>query len=1237
MNEQIASNTNHFGLPGNDYGLIDKTAQAVGLSEINLKTAQPLVSQREHNVFFDTRNCTGVLSLREAQLAFAYVIATDGKIPPELFKNALNNSGNVDENRLLSVVQQMYNQGLITGFPQGGGPSVSGNVASFRLPKMIKQVKSIEIINIIIPRDIIPLYIYFPDFINNCLPINIDNINLLAPDSGQASSTWQSPIPATYEDFFDSSLPDSVANKLGGVYFTPLRYFRTYTGPNCMPNPHTPPPYNLWNPPQDNNSTDPWPFQPQPIRGQRVPTYIAKNGVTFSGYGLYDLEDFPERQELRLSDGNSIEIPVRKLILKLIVPEGQYINGRSAEDIIDDSVTNDFNNQGIVTEPLSQTGYGDYQRFIPGPGIGMNYQPNQPRAGKAAPIDLSITTYDSTTGYLGPNPVPFPNFRGNVWGPYSRPGDRFQNASLQLTVDELYLNGDLKNLEGNDIIWPYWDPSTEPYRFEYYVLAFRRPRTPVRFDNFESSSNINIKNAMRIQYAGGYGAVYSYIGVNTTVRGGLGNLVTGGLPNTQYDGSIHSVNATKWVTPAEDNPVTYDDSLPGPQKPSIVADTDPNGYAGWPYLWRTIAPQIGNIYVPVTAGGVGPMSRWDSEAWVKSSNLLENGQTLGSSQWADSPVIGQANNWCLPTVNETDNQVLSNQPWGKVEALKPWIGGTDYLAGGVYRVLPYRTEIGNSIITAGDATVGTVGSIGEVITITSFDPLISIVSIGFLTNALPGSVVPNDLLPSGDNCTVFIDGGDSLLELHVGGNNYSIQDNVGTRAQTGKGSGLSVNILSVIDVIYPFGSSSEFTVNGVVDQIEIANPGSGYEIGDVISIFQTGSNNNALFQVTNSTEITIDIVPEYDVWHYHDPMATGPSSSLSVPQQTQDLVNGIDICTTDCPDNCTPAAGEYVIDIGESGALFSDAADDPRQTPDPPELLKCDYVDQPSPEQEWEDDIEAGTATCRPLDTNQRIKQTSTYIDRRVAYSDFGQGNGLLITNLLSYRDFFVSSTPDTDIVVTIRQARRNVYTQSINSNTSDSNLVIPIRLNLGTTSGTLEYVEAVQGTLTSSGVYWKKNFYPPTANLDFLELEFTTYDGTPISLERTLGFSKIINEQATLLSSSIISSNVVHGSYSFSSPELPPFVSISSNSPSSVLLAGSTSTKGLTNAFNPLLSQYTQRNLSIMFKVINYHAENPGIQPIVKEMPEALRAQPMVDRKQRTSEEFRDLVPVASNLDEYF
>lgn len=1212
---KMNSMTNTYGLPGNQYGLVDKQSQAVGLSEVNLKDNPPQVTQRDNLIYIDTRDCLGQLSLREAQLAFSYDVASRGKIEPSEFKKSLNNNSLVDPQKLVNVVDRLDRENIIQGFPRfkPGDPWIEGNKMNVKLPKILKLVKNIDIVNAIIPRDIIPMYVYFPNFIDSCLPITLNESGskYLNPSVTQPSSTWESPVPETPEDFFDSDIQGLASNKLGGVYETPLRYWRSYTSVNSMPNPHTPPPYQLWNPPQDYHSENPWPFQKKPVSGQRIPSYRAKNGVIFTGYGLYDLEDFPEFQQVQVGNGTTIQIPIRKLILKLIVPKGQYVNGISAEEIIDNSNSDDFNNVGVVDNPLIQTGYGDYQRFIPGPGLGMKYQPNQPRNFKSVPIDLTCSTYDPDTGYIGPMPVPFPNFRGNVWGPYGRPGDRFQNASLQLTIDELYMNGDLENLEGNPIIWPEFDPTKESYTLEYFIATLKRINTTVRFNNFDTASNPNLTNAMRVQFDGGFGAVSVAVG-DSTVRGIPGSLEINGLPNTQYDGQIHKLNPDIWIEPRKDNPSNWLDTLSGPQKPSIVSSST---FLGWNYIWRDIFPWTGEVYVPVTAGGTGPMEYYDcsTDEWKKSES--KEPLTKGSSQWSCSPVIGQSNNYCLPSSNPSTLEYAGNLPWGQVQTLQLTDGGTNYELNGDYRLAKYTDTIfGNEVII----TVTSINSIGRILTFTNgpvvFTETDVLVALQENTAVPSGTILPT----SGDNASFLVQA-PNLIQLHTGGSNYQVAKNVPTKTQSGSGTGLTVDILSVFDLAP--------NVPGVINSIEINNPGSGYVVGDVVSIFQEESDTNGLLLITDAIAVNTSIIPENNIYHYMDPLATASASS-TLPSLLQDYLNGTD-CTTDCPDNCSPLLGDYVVCTGDAIADASNACDDPRPFPDPKCLLKCDYIALESPETEWENEVNAGTAQCRPNDTNLRTKQRSTYIDRRLSYTDFGAGNGRLISSLTNYRSLFISSTPDTDIVIHIQQASRNVYTQSLNSQVSHSNFFIPIRLSLGSTSGTLEYVEAVQGQLTSAGVYWRKDFHPPLAKLSEFVLSFYTYDSVPIPLERTLGFKRQFNEQVTLFSTSILSSYILHGNYADFIPNLPPFSTSTISTPSSTLLTGASNSKSQSDPFNPTLFQYTQRNLSLSFRVQNYQSENPGITHIIKRMPGT-------DRDQQTSEQFKDLIPVASNLEEY-
>lgn len=1219
---ETSNSQNTYGLPFNSFGMVDKQGQAVGLSAVNIESGEPRVTQKDHLLYFDTRDCIGELSLREAQLAFSFRVSTEGRIEPFEFKKTLNSSGNVDPNLLLELVQSLNFQ----GFPEinNDDPIIRGNKIIFRLPQILKLVKNLEIINVIIPRDIIPMYVYFPGFIQNSLPFSFQGIgfDFIQPRINQQASIWNSPVPETVEDFIDSNIQGIASNKLGGIYFTPLRYWRSYTGPNCMPNPQTPPPYQLWNPPQDYNSQNPWPFQPVPVRGQRIPTFVAKNNVVFAGYGLYDLDDFPELQEIQLVDGTTVQIPLRKLILKLIVPVGQYVNGVLAQDLIDNSRVNDFNDSGIVDNPLNQTGYGDYQRFIPGPGLGMNYQPNQWRNLKSSPIDLSCSTFNPETGVLGPMPVPFPNFRGNVWGPYGRPGDRFQNLSLQLTVDELYLNGDLENLEGNPIIWPEFDPTREIYTFEYYVATLKRINKIVRFDNFETATNPNIKNAMRVQIDGGFGAVSVYIGENTSTRGDAGPLEITGLPNTQYDGKVRKFNSEVWTTPRENIPSNWIETLPGPQKPTIMKDDDTN-FPGWMFVWRDIYPFIGQVYVPVTAGGVGPMEYFNcsTNEWVKSDELISSDLTKGSSQWSASPVIGQSNTYTIPTPIVDNSEYVSNVAWGKVLSVIQTTGGSKYENNSRYGLILYeqlalinQTSI-EPIRNFLDTT--SVNSNGTILTFSTFAA--QLVDDPTLFNCI--NATPSNNVTSGDNCAFRISP-PNTLEFHTGGNNYIVENNVPTRVQVGSGTGLTINILSV--------SSNGPNISGVIDEFEINDPGTGYVAGDVVLVIQNESNNNALLEITEAEEVDTNVIPENNIYHYVDPLAVGPSGTSTTPIISQNYINGVDACTTDCPDNCTPISGEFEVCIGETIADNSTAAGDPRPIPNNPCQLKCDFVAEESPDTEFQEDIADNNVTSRPLN-NSRIKQRSSFIDRRLSYTDFGANNGTLITALLNYRTSFISSVPDTDVIIKIKQARRSEYTQSINETVTSSNFFVPIRLNLGTTSGTLQYVEAVQGTLTSSGVYWRKQYEPPMATLSELEIEIFSYDGTEIPIERTLGFNRQFNEQSNILSSSIINSFIYHGDYNTFSPNLPPFTTTTTNTPSGTLLTGVSNPKSLNDPFNPKLIQYSQRNLSLTFRIQNYHGENPGINPIIKRMPELIIRQEQERKQQQAGN-----IPLAKNAEEY-
>lgn len=1140
-------------------GLVDRQDQFSGLAP-----AQPgSVTQRENDVIFDTRDCVGELSLRQARLAFSYANAS--KIPVEDFRRATVD-GIIDPDKLLGVVCEL---GMV-GWPSRNPttPLVSGNTIRYRLPLPVRNVKALDIINVIMPRDIVPMYIYFPGFVNSCLPYSLqgDGKQYLTPDGSGPNSVWESPVPETLEDFVDEGITGINRNKLGGVYYTPLRYWRAYTGPNCMANPHTPPPYQLWNPPQDHTSSDPWPFQFTPVKNQRIPTYRAKNGVVFAGYGVYDLEDFPESQELQLADGVMIRLPLRKLILKRLVPSGQFVHGVAAEDLIDRSSSDDFNADGIVDNPMTQTGYGDYQRFIPGPGIGQAYQPNQPRANKAAPIDLGISTFDPETGSLGPMPVPFPAFRGNVWGPYARPGDRFQNLGLQTTVDELYLNGDLDNLEGNPVVWPSYDASVEPYTFEMYTASLRRISNIVRFQSVESSSNINIKNAMRVRINGGFGAAWGYVGDNCVERGKPGPLVCGGLPNTRYDGQVRQFNHEAWTKVSKAVPDTWLDTLPGPLRPDIVK-------GGWIYMWRDIFPWSGSVYVPVTAGGVGPMALHDADGDLQASKL----------QWSADPVLGESTHYEVPDSVPSNSEYVSGLAYGKIVALEMTGGGVGYqdsfdnFPGDVpnYQLTIFYVETGSR-----DSTNYLTAEVDEVESggrIASFS-LVSgqtVPTNTFMSMDLPyddNPIAYNPETPAAGKYAMYWVDQFGTFETIIGGLGYT-PGRRRTIAVTGSGSGLEVEI----EVDYPLSGpideeGEEWYRSGAVARFTVLEQGSGYEVGDIVRVLEQGSHNNALFLVTE-----VSVPPEKatkSVFSYVDPQAGGgnnfgSTSGLSLDYVATGFSQGVDT---------VPPGAKYEFITRSRTAQAANSSDNPTDVP--ANVLTNDFTDQP----------EGGI---------ERENMAATYLGARSSFVD-GQFGGF-IAALTNYRTFFVSSTPDTDVVIRVSQAERG-RTQSHNAVINHSNFTIPVRLSLGTASGTLEYVEAVQGTLTSSGVYWKNTYNPPIAEMSVLDVSLWTQNGTPIPIERCLGFAEQFRGQAMLTETQIAGDR---------EPE-----------PSGVIMTGTTNSKSLSNPFDPLTSLYTQRNLGITFRISSYEALNHGTHDL--------------DPDQSYGESFEDLIPLAGNIDEY-
>ena len=370
------------------------------------------------------------------------------------------------------------------GYPQikNSDSVMDFNKLIFKLNRKLWGIKKLSLIYISIPRDIISLDNYFTDY---------KDYAFSTPRSENGYNEY-----INYKSFI---IPDPVfVEEISkGFFNTPIDFLRSYTyGVRAPPNQYTPPPQNLWNPPQGE-----WPTgQPPPYPFQTVPTYVSKealleyNGVTneyylvCGGYGIYNLDDFTFTTGGSEDVNRSLTAIVRLFLLNCILPS-QSLHGVKVFDFAQDiPLTGIWDPETKTFKEASQAeffGYGVLQQFVPGPGIGTAYQPTG---------DPTIIT--------DKNPIPFPLFRGNVWGPYDSPGDRFQKLGLRETIQDLFLNSDLRNLKGADI-------------FDYYQL-FQEVQSgnfinldemiSVTTGNINYTTNPNILNAMRLM-PNGFGAI----------------------------------------------------------------------------------------------------------------------------------------------------------------------------------------------------------------------------------------------------------------------------------------------------------------------------------------------------------------------------------------------------------------------------------------------------------------------------------------------------------------------------------------------------------------------------------------------------------------------------------------------------------------------------------------------------------------------------------------------------------
>jgi hypothetical protein len=514
---------------GNNFGLRDKVDQSTGLLQVNPTNKQ--FNVQEFTVTIDTRDCIGKQSLADAQLysetigkrsaAYGYIVSTTGigvyplvitldstvqlRNGDNLIIRGVNGNTNVNgTHRITNIVGNTAElQGISSnGNYKGGGtwireadngfpiledtdPTIFGNKIIINLENKIRNIRELTLMHIVIPRDIIPITTYFSDFISvsTSNPVGyLSSFNLTIND-------YTTFIPQEKKYMEDNVL---------GFYSTNLQFFRSYAfGTFSPPDTVTPPPLQLWNP-----TNGVWPNgQPYPYPYQTVPTYRSRDfnivgfGTPFriilAGYGVYDLVDWTDigvglPAVKRLSTNF-----MRKLLLLLICPSQSFNNVDSISLILSCNVTSN----DVEAEAF---GFGDFQRYVPGPGVGQTYQPN------------TNTWY--TNGGLGsgpPNvsqldsPINFPNFAGNVWGPYDSPGDRFQKLGVRTIIQDLYLNGDLRNLNGLPIILPYTIPEFF-YLEPTFGLNFSSV-IDVTLSNVASTSNPNILNAMRI-VPNGFGA-----------------------------------------------------------------------------------------------------------------------------------------------------------------------------------------------------------------------------------------------------------------------------------------------------------------------------------------------------------------------------------------------------------------------------------------------------------------------------------------------------------------------------------------------------------------------------------------------------------------------------------------------------------------------------------------------------------------------------------------------------------
>lgn len=571
-----------------NYSVRDKSDLGSGLALADARSNSITTYMYQMNI--DTRDCVSSSSLENAQIAYELsggvgevsgnVINTTGVdispivitmsplsevlklknmdkiIVKDVYGNTAANGTHIisNINYVNGTASLLYTRGngnfagrgFFTRPPDPGYPIqneytsiIRGPTMTIRINGVLKNIREMIVDYATIPRDIIPIETYITDLVD-------ESTNLEYTTYTDVTNNWSTFIPQEAKYIIERSV---------GFYSTPIDIFRSYQGAFSLQDSVSPTPLLLWNPP-----IGPWPLQPLPYPYQTVPTYQSndftipnttiKCHIVLAGYGLYDMNDWTSNTGVPITDAGITSI-VRKLLLLLITPIQSYNDYDYINMILAcNTVTPD--------DYVYPFGYGDFQRFVPGPGLQLNYQPGT--SDNADPRVANSTDW----------PIPFPNFIGNVYGPYDSPEGRFQKIGLRSTLQDLFLNGDTNNLLGNPIIKPSV-PTKDLMNDGTFGLNYNAFQS-IEFNNIAAASNLNILNAMRI-VPNGFGAL--------SVRA-LGSTNGYNVNKFQYSSGQGPSNITEstWKNHNIENSLTgtlNDPIAIGPSNSNNVpANSDPN-------------------------------------------------------------------------------------------------------------------------------------------------------------------------------------------------------------------------------------------------------------------------------------------------------------------------------------------------------------------------------------------------------------------------------------------------------------------------------------------------------------------------------------------------------------------------------------------------------------------------------------------------------------------------------------